>query len=267
MSDPVEILIDERSRLEKLGATTTILGVLLAVWSRDPLLQIELPLGGARLANLTAGHAITLGFPLLCMMYFWTLGQLFRVQHMRQIVRATLPDRLAETDYLKLSARQERWPLWMSSRIALGVRIGTIVVLPAVASLVLFLSYFDFVPVDTVNKGQCYTESGRFYPSDYLFSVRLWDCQPSYMGLGRRRIKKCDGNAECVNEIMKVKRNLPRLYAPVQSWAYLGLESLILIGAVAALVRGSPLLPGAGDSRGRQLPETRTDRRRRRSGK
>ena len=81
-----EVLVAERNRLLRMSTFTTIMAVVLATWSRAPLMSFKLPLGGAEVENLTAGHVVLIGYPFFVILILLLAGQMLRVDQMVQEV-------------------------------------------------------------------------------------------------------------------------------------------------------------------------------------
>ena len=94
----LNLAISERTRTNQLCCLTAILGTLLAIWARDPFIEIGIPFASVEVRNPTAGHAVLLGYPLLAILIFLTAGQIIR---MNRIVSAlfTRFARIAEMEH------------------------------------------------------------------------------------------------------------------------------------------------------------------------
>ena len=88
--DMLALAVSERNRLVRMAIFTSAVGIVFALWARDPYLTVSLPFSGSEAGNLTAGHIVLVGHPLYCLLYILLTSQLFRYDK--------LLSRLAESD-------------------------------------------------------------------------------------------------------------------------------------------------------------------------
>ena len=224
-----EELYEERKRLTRLGVSISIFCVLISTWARDPLINIELPLGGAKIENLTAGHAVLLGFPVVTFLILWLAGQAMRVDGLYQSLN---PEQRKASDWrVSIASVKPRWVSAVVSRAAIATRYFVIVLLPFVASLVLFTSYFDLRKCEE-NDRAC-SQGKEVTTLAFFFSTELWEVRPSYIGLNPKVCKETGSGCDVVNRRNKVKeeirRHIPYVYAPLQSWIYSLFQALNVI--------------------------------------
>lgn len=238
-----ELLFQERNRLSRLSTTVSVLCILLASWARAPLLRIELPLGGAKIDNLTAAHAVLIGLPLVTFLYVLVSGQILRA--------ATLAAAASRESHVTLDWSQEtiklqpRILVWIVACAVSTARYVVVVLVPFVASLILFTSYFDF-RICTSHLPNC-AHADEVPTSHFLFSSALWEIKPSYISLNDdpSGTAKIGGpNSETINETRAlIREHIPYIYAPLQSWAYVVLQILntacFIFGSIVFLGKGA----------------------------
>ena len=213
----LELAISERTRTNQLCGLTAILGTLLAIWARDPLLEIGIPLASVEVRNLTAGHAVLLGYPLLTILIFLMAGQILRMN--RVVSTLSLDSQIllkwnmpTPPDFC---SKLERCVL-----IAAGsTKYFSLIAIPFIASIVLACSLFEF----RVCSNDCCTEAKELSVYQHLFTTELWETRPSYMGLTHEEADNnlCNIGIDKVNDQRsQIQQNLPYTYAPWLNWVY-----------------------------------------------
>lgn len=208
-----EVVINERNRLSRTSVFTTIIAILLATWARDPLLSFKLPLSGAEIDNLTAGHAVLLGYPFLAVLIFLLAGQVVRFEQMTKKL-TQFEQKYADWRFPEISDFTTRAEKCIAVLSGLAKYIAMIL-MPFVASIIICTSLFDF---RKCNEGPSCNQAEELNVYEHLFSATLWDKRPSYLNLND------DDGCDCKSintRRANVRSRLPYIYGPLQHWVYL----------------------------------------------
>lgn len=139
----LEFAISERNRLVWLSITTSVLGFAFAVAARDPFLNINLPFTGTEVGNITAGHVVLLGHPLLCLLYLLLCSQIYRYHGL--ILTSCVTDNARRHLDWRLVSNFEGSMLARSLQtLSECFRWFALLVVPLIASVILYESQFHF---------------------------------------------------------------------------------------------------------------------------
>lgn len=219
-----EVVINERNRLSRTSVLTTIIAILLATWARDPLLSFKLPLSGAEIDNLTAGHAVLLGYPFLAVLIFLLAGQVVRFEQMTKKL-TQFEQKYADWRFPEISDFTTRAEKCIAVLSGLAKYIAMIL-MPFAASIIIFTSLFDF---RKCNGDPSCNQAEELNVYEHLFSATLWDKRPSYLNLNDD--DGSNGN-DCENinaRRANVRSRLPYIYGPLQHWVYLLFQCLLFV--------------------------------------
>lgn len=222
--DELELVVQERNRLVRYSFLVSTGALALATWARDPLLQLTTPFSGANAGNITVGHAILIGHPVLCLMFFLLVAQIFRYAN---LVRQ-LPARHREHLQWRIGSGSEESRVVRSTRaICEGAKWFGMVGIPAVATLILLVSQTDFMHPD---------DNRKFTYRD-LFSHDFNDVKPRYGSLvsledcGSLDTPLRDACKRRNDDRASIVHRMPTLYQPYNFWVGLILQSFVFAGA------------------------------------
>ena len=220
----LELVVTERNRLVRLSIIVSIVAFALATWARDPGLNITTPFSGPEAGNITVGHAVLIGHPVLCVIFLVLVAQISRYK--------SLVGRLAqhERDHLDWKLiRAGSGNIWADSiqYICESFRWFAMVAIPAIASGFLLDAQTDFRN----------TESKQKYSYSNMFDGELWDefynIKPSYLSL---RKETCGKNAaqeifDACRREQAILQRMPTLYQPY-NFLFGMMFQVIVIGAL-----------------------------------
>lgn len=228
----LDVAVGERSRLMRFCVLLNAVAIVLAIWARDPLLSINTPFTGAEVGNITVGHAILIGQPLIAVLYLVFIAQLYRydniLRQLRGSVRILLDWRFRSTPH-DLGVR------WVVRCVAETFRWFCMTAVPVVACGFLLSSQFDFKIYDPQTTKTTNSSWSTIFDSSFSgdkasqsFRTLQPDCCENLRGSDREECR--DGNL--TRE--KIRRRLPVLYQP---WNFLfGSLAQLCITAVLVFV-------------------------------
>ena len=232
----LELVVTERNRLIRFSILTSSIALILATWARDPLLSISTPYSGLNVGNLTVGHAILIGHPIVCVFFFLLTAQILRYR----ALAAQLPsDHREHLEWSLSRASTENLVTKLTHQLCEFFKWFAMVAIPALASFFLFFSQLDFENRHTDEE----------FSIRYLFSDHFFNIRPSYMGLHNK--STCTiGNDEEISDC-KAKNisretilgRMPKLYQPYNFLGGLILQ-VIVTSALVVLVKAYFLSPG-----------------------
>ena len=156
----LEFAISERNRLVWLSIVTTVFAFASTLAALDPFLNVNLPFTGTQIGNITAGHIVLLGHPILCLLVLILCAQIQRYH--RVLNSIDISD--LEKDHLDwrqhINFKQTDWER-RSQRIVELSRWFAFLGLPTLATVVLFCQQFHFY----------YCPLGEFSEDDEWFIV------------------------------------------------------------------------------------------------
>ena len=139
----LEFVRAERNRLVWLSIITSVIGFAFAVAARDPFLNISLPFTGTGASNITAGHIVLLGQPVLCVLFLLLSSQIYRYH--RLISSSGIDDN---------KRKHLEWRLVCDAQDSIVKRFGQILgeifrwfaflAAPLITSVILYLAQFGF---------------------------------------------------------------------------------------------------------------------------
>lgn len=252
-SEFLDIVVTERNRLVRLSIFTSITGIVLSLWARDPYLNVSLPFSGEEAGNFTAAHIVLVGHPFYCLLFLILCSQIFRYEKLLESLQVTFRAHFDWKGYSqKSSPRFERFATGLFEALRFFAVIG----LPVVASFVLYTSHFGFYMCGTPQYLQkrgpyvCEREDLRERPP-YLHSP-AWELitlrkmvsnrgrtiKPAYLAL--RTLNRCShfdsiGKGECKKRESQRQRILlrtPKLYQPIN----LAINSFFQLCAIVAFL-------------------------------
>jgi hypothetical protein len=148
LTSTVEAVEELRERFATMGAVFAGVCVLLILWVRSPALAMELPLGDAK-ASLNVGYVLSIGMPVIAIVYAWISGSLVLMRR-RQLevlsLMAPLPKpqrdlitgRLLGSSALSEHGYLDRLAGWMAA----AARMVVLFVVPSAACLLIAIRYF-----------------------------------------------------------------------------------------------------------------------------
>ena len=174
--DLLELVVTERNRLVRYSILTSVVGVVLAIWARDPLLNITPPFSGSNEGNITVGHAVLIGHPIICTLFFLLTAQIFRYKNLVTQLPVQQRNHLdwkfsIQNDgsrFMKITHSMCEFFKWFA-----------MVGIPVLASFFLFFSQLDFENPD----------NGENFSCRHMFSGEFFDIKPSYKKLHQE--EKC----------------------------------------------------------------------------
>lgn len=222
----LELVVMERNRLVRYSILTSVIALVLAIWARDPLLNITTPFSGDEVGNITVGHAVLIGHPIVCVLFFVLVAQIFRY---RNLV-GSLPMREREhLDWKYGNFENERDLMKVTHAVCDVFRWFGMVGIPVVASGFLLFSQMDF-------SNQLSKE--RFSYRNMFNMELFFGVTPSYRTL--HSFGKCDDDElERIEKDVCIERNtarrailqrMPTLYQPFNFLGGAILEIIVVLG-------------------------------------
>ena len=222
--DELELVVQERNRLVRFSFLVSVAALALAIWARDPLLQLTTPFSGSSAGNITVGHAILIGHPVMCVMFLLLVAQIFRYAN---LVRQ-LPDRHRKHLEWRIASSSEVSRVVRGTRaICEGAKWLGMVGVPVVATFLLLISQMDFMHPDDNRKFTCqdlFSHDFNDVKPRYGSLVELEDCSLLDTRLRDACKRRNDDRASIVHR-------MPTLYQPYNFWAGLILQSFVFAGA------------------------------------
>ena len=216
--DLLELVVTERNRLMRFSIITSIVTLVLAIWARDPNLHIVTPFSGSDVGNITVGHAILIGQPIVCVLFFLLCAQILRYKNLV----ARLPDENRKhLDWRFRIENNERGLEKFANGTCEFFKWFSMIAIPAIASFFLLFSQFDLA-----------TEENKF-SCQHLFNSTFFNEKAVHKSL---RLEKCNKfdlviekaeKDECKKQKRKILDRMPRLYQPFNFLFGLFLEILV----------------------------------------
>ena len=222
--DLLELVVTERNRLVRFSIITSIATLVLAIWARDPKLHIVTPFSGSDVGNITVGHAILIGQPVVCILFFLLCAQILRYKN---LVARLSDENREHLDWEFRIRNDERGFLNFVYRACEFFKWFSMIGIPAVASFFLLFSQFD---LETKKKE---------FSCQHLFNGTFLDKRAVHKSL---RLEKCERiepkteKDECKKHRKKILGRMPRLYQPFNFLIGLFLEILVA-GAVWSMFK------------------------------
>lgn len=234
----LELVVIERNRLVRFSILLSVVGFVLATWARDPLLNITTPFSGPDAGNITVGHAVLIGHPVLCVLFLVLAAQIFRY---RDLVRNLDGPERTHLDW-KLEAGFATTGLSpLVRRICEITRWFAMVAIPAVATGFLLDAQTEFRDQETNARYTYKNMLTRAFDSE--FHGTFYEKKVSYMGLAN--FEKCETlQFESQKEVchkrndvrQRILNRMPMLYQPYNFIFGLLLE-LIVISSLVGTAR------------------------------
>ena len=198
----LELVVTERNRLVRFSIITSIVTLVLAIWARDPNLHIVTPFSGSDVGNITVGHAILIGQPIVCVLFFLLCAQILRYKNLV----ARLPDKNRKhLDWQFRIKNNERGLEKFVNGTCEFFKWFSIIAIPAIASFFLLFSQFDLA-----------TEKNKF-SCQHLFNGTFLNKRAVHYSFRPEKCKKIESGAEkdeCKKQKRKILDRMPRLYQP-----------------------------------------------------
>ena len=156
----LELVISERNRLVRMATFTCFVGIVFALWARDPYLTVSLPLSGPEAGNLTAGHIVLVGHPLYCLLFLLLVLQVLRYDKL--LFRLPLSD-MKHLDWKPRVSK--KWPLRkrIFARFNEFPRLFALAFVPMLMGTLMYSSTFQFYMCgdveETMRSGSCCYEN------------------------------------------------------------------------------------------------------------
>ena len=217
----LELVVTERNRLMRYSAITSIVSLVLATWARDPLLNITTPFSGEEVGNITVGHAILIGQPIVCFLFFLLCAQISRYKNLA----AQLPDEEREhLDWKYFAGNEKHGFMKFVHKACEFSKWFLMIGIPAFASFFLFASQFDL----EVNKQK--VSYRHLFNHDYFGKRPLRvQLRPVECKSGWSKSKKKDCEEQNIIR-KKIGSRMPRLYQPFNFLGGLFLQILVVGG-------------------------------------
>ena len=156
----LEFAISERNRLVWLSIVTTVFAFASTLAALDPFLNVNLPFTGTQVGNITAGHIVLFGHPILCLIVLILCAQIQRYHRILTAIEISDSEKYHLDWRQRISSSQTTWER-RSQRIVESFRWFALLGLPALATVVLFCQQFHFY----------YCPLGEFSEADEWFIV------------------------------------------------------------------------------------------------
>ena len=227
----LELAVTERNRLTRLCIIVNIVAVGLAIWARDPRLNISIPFSGEDEGNITVGHAVVIGQPLVAILFLVFAAQLLRYNNLLSQLE---PDESRHLDWRIRIAPGDRGLSILIRSVCEFFRWLAMICLPAIACGVLLVAQFEFfVPALEGKERVKFSISTMFDDEFYnnklaYFSLDPKDCSPDDDHVTSENSAEYD---KCVeeNELRKTIRDrFPSLYQPLNFLIGAVLQALIV---------------------------------------
>ena len=228
----------ERNRLVRFSILLSVLGFVLATWARDPLLNITTPFSGPDAGNITVGHAVLIGHPVLCILFLVLAAQIFRY---RDLVRNLDGSERRHLDWKLEAGIGTTGMAAIVRRICEVTRWFAMVAIPAIATGFLLDAQTEFRDQETHTRYTYKNMATKAFNSE--FYDMFYEEKLSYMGLAN--FEDCDTPEAESRRVACFERNavrqrilerMPTLYQPYNFIFGLILE-LIVIGSLLGTAR------------------------------
>ena len=232
----LELAVTERNRLVRFCILFNTLALVSVIWARDPLLNISTPFTADDVANITVGHIILIGQPVIAVLYLFFIAQFYRYLN--------VVDQLTFADSNLIDWRFRRYTMDSGLRrivkcFAEWVRWFSVLAIPALASGFLLYSQFDFKACDENQKEITFSISELFNPAfsgdrglrQSFRSLGIANCV-CIVEKGEKSFEDCNWNNKTY---AKIRIRLPKLYQP---WNFI-FGALIQVIVTISLVLGT----------------------------
>ena len=234
----LELVVMERNRLVRFSILLSVVGFVLATWARDPLLNITTPFSGSDAGNITVGHAVLIGHPVLCILFLVLAAQVFRY---KDLVRNLDGAERRHLDWRLETGIGTTGSSALIRRICEMTRWFAMVAIPAVATGFLLDAQTEFRDQKTETRYTYKNMLTKAFSSE--FYNMFYEEKLSYMGLAN--FDKCETLESDSQKNVCYQRNdvrqrildrMPTLYQPYNFIFGLLLE-LIVIGSLIGTAR------------------------------
>ena len=217
----LDLAVTERNRLTRFCILLNAVSLISAIWARDPLLKISTPFTEGDVDNITVGHIILIGQPIIAMLFLFFVAQFYR--YARIIDRLSLDERYL-LDWRFRAIKNDDWLRRIVKCIAEWVRWFFVLSIPVISSGFLLYSQFDFkVFDDEKGKEINFSLSEMFNPAfsgnrGFRQSFRSLDIK-NCVCVGINDAETFDRCEQTNETYAKIRKRLPKLYQP---WNFIG---------------------------------------------
>lgn len=221
----LELVVTERNRLVRYSIITSIVSLVLATWARDAQLHIITPFSGEDVGNITVGHAVLIGQPIVCVLFFLLCAQISRYKN---LVAQLSNEKREHLDWKFFSGNDVRGFTKFAHSSCEFFKWFSMIGVPALASFFLFFGQFD---LEVCGKGFSYRN---------LFNGASFDVRPVHRSL---RPKECRKNKfeiekselekqEKETDRERIWSRMPKLYQPLNFLVGLFFQILVAGGLI-----------------------------------
>ena len=237
----LELVVTERNRLVRYSIILSVVSTVLAIWARDPFLSISTPFSGDDVGNITVAHAVLIGHPVVCVLFLAFTAQILRY---KALVVQLPRSQVEHLDWRYCVSAEERGMRKTVRVVAEFFKWFAMVAVPAVASLFLLVSQFDF-------RDRC---TGEYITYSRMFDGSYFGESVSYKSvhIGERCSKPSHSVGSDEKRIEKILDRMPTLYQPANFLGGLLLEIAVVCSLVCMFLRyfgkeGASTIQGAQD--------------------
>lgn len=137
----LEFVISERNRLVWLGIVTTVFAFASTLAALDPFLNVNLPFTGTQIGNITAGHVVLFGHPILCLLVLVLCAQINRYDRILNTIDISYSKKQHLDWRQRINSSQTTWERRLQ-RLMESFRWFALLGLPTLATVVLFNQQF-----------------------------------------------------------------------------------------------------------------------------
>ena len=161
MDQSLSLISKYRDRFSAWGLVIGFLSLIVAVWTRAPGLEVQIPFVGGAQVGLNVGYVMMAGMILLALSMAWLIGPLLAMRRIQQAVleelesgKATLsaPERREFLGAIALDTSDGPWAKGVY-RLATGIRYFVFFICP-VLSIVGFIGNSYFLELEAIDKKQ-----------------------------------------------------------------------------------------------------------------
>ena len=211
----LELAVTDRNRLVRFCILLNTLSLVSAIWARDPLLNIGTPFTAGDVGNITVGHIVLIGQPVIAVLYIFFIAQFYRYLNM--------VDQLPSAEASLIDWHFRRYAMDSGLRrvvkyFAELARWFSIFAIPALASGFLLYSQFDFKACDENRNEITFSISEMFNPAfsgdrGIRQSFRSLDIA-NYECIDEKYEKAVEQSNRNDKTYAKIRIRLPKLYQP-----------------------------------------------------
>ena len=208
----LELAVTERNRLTRFCFVLNILSLILAMWARDPLLDIGTPFSWGDTGNITVGHVILIGQPIIAILFLVFVAQIYRYSN---VISQLSTNERGLIDWRFRTGTSEYALRRFVRYVGEFFRWLAMIAIPAVSSGMLLFSQFDFKACDETTRQEIkFSISEMFNPA---FSGDRDSV--SFRELESLDCKGCSGGNDSKKKEEdkdrgKIGSGLPKLYQP-----------------------------------------------------